>query len=101
MKLKPGQALASCTDTTTVLVIKAAANDVSLTCGGVEMADPKSAGDKQPVQGDAGEGTKLGKRYVDDAQTVEVLCTKGGAASLALNGAPLSVKAAKSLPASD
>jgi hypothetical protein len=38
---------------------------------------------------------------VDDDNLVELLCTKAGPARLALNGKPLSVKAAKPLPASD
>lgn len=49
---------------------------------------------------DEGE-TLMGKRYVDADETVEFLCTKGGAGSLALDGAPLAVKQAKHLPSSD
>jgi hypothetical protein len=43
----------------------------------------------------------LGKRYVDDGDTMEVLCTKPGTGSLGADGASLQLKEAKPLPASD
>jgi hypothetical protein len=47
------------------------------------------------------DGTLLGKRYADEDLGVEVLCTKAGTGTLALDGTPLPIKAAKPLPASD
>lgn len=47
------------------------------------------------------ETTLLGKRYADDAQGLEVLCTKSGAGTLTVDGAPMQLKGAKPLPASD
>ena len=52
------------------------------------------------AEGAAG-GTQLGKRYVDAAGTLELLCTKPGKGSLAAGGEPLALKAAKPLPSSD
>jgi hypothetical protein len=103
MKLKVGQSLASVTDTTTVIVIRAPKDDVELTCGRAAMVDPKSeaALARQPLEASDPEGTLLGKRYVDDDESVELLCTKAGPARLELNGKQLSVKAARQLPASD
>jgi hypothetical protein len=46
-------------------------------------------------------GTQIGKRYTDDADTIQVLCTKAGKGTLALDGQPLAIQAAKPLPASD
>jgi hypothetical protein len=46
-------------------------------------------------------GTQIGKRYVDEADTIQVLCTKAGDGTLALDGKPLVIQAAKPLPASD
>jgi hypothetical protein len=46
-------------------------------------------------------GTQLGKRYVDAAGTFQVLCTKAGGGTLALDGQPLVIQAARPLPASD
>jgi hypothetical protein len=53
------------------------------------------------VAGSLDDGTLLGKRYVDDAGELEVLCTKSGTGSLSIGDDPLRVKDAKPLPASD
>src|SRR3546814_19314491 len=47
------------------------------------------------------EGSLIGKRYTDDAATVEVLCTKAGTSSLSLGDEALVLKDAKPLPSSD
>jgi hypothetical protein len=47
------------------------------------------------------QGTLIGKRYLDAAERFELLCTKGGAGSIAINGELLRVKEAKALPSSD
>jgi hypothetical protein len=101
MKLKTGQSLFSVTDPTTLLVVKAADRDVSITCGGHEMTATKSAAGQMPVAGEATDGTALGKRYADAEGTVELLCIKPGTGDLALDGARLELMAAKQLPASD
>ena len=46
-------------------------------------------------------GTLIGKRYVDALDRVEVLCTRGGDGSLAVDGAAMTAKQAKALPSSD
>jgi hypothetical protein len=98
-----GQTLASVTDTTVVIVVRAPADEIDLTCGGAAMVDAKSAAaaQKVPADPDLAAGTLLGKRYEDVTGTIELLCTKGGTSSLAVAGEPLAVKAAKPLPASD
>lgn len=45
--------------------------------------------------------TLIGKRYVDATGTLEVLCTSSGTGELTCDGAPMTLKAAKPLPASD
>jgi hypothetical protein len=50
---------------------------------------------------DFAEGTQLGKRYVNDAGTLELLCTRPGEGSLSADGVALTVKGAKPLPSSD
>jgi hypothetical protein len=101
VKFRAGQQLVSAVDNTAVIVIKAPAGEYTLTCGGVAMAP---AGERvsaaQPDPSLMG-GTQLGKRYVDDADTFQVLCTKAGGGTLALDGKPLAIQAAKPLPASD
>lgn len=47
------------------------------------------------------EGTLLGKRYVNEAGDLELLCIKPGDGSLAVDDAALVLKEAKALPSSD
>ena len=100
---RAGQSLASLVDDTTVVVVRAPDEDLTITCGSVEMRDPSAVkpDDRLPLAPDQQEPTFLGKRYTDAMGTLEVLCTKAGRGRLAANGSPLSVKAAKPLPASD
>ncbi|WP_017934984.1 hypothetical protein [Nocardioides sp. Iso805N] len=87
---------------TEVIVIRAGATAGALSCGGAPMiAHGETPDAALSLSPDASEGTAIGKRYVDGADTVEVLATKGGAGSLALDGSPLVIKAAKPLPSSD
>lgn len=103
MKPKVGQTLASTVDSTTVVVVRAPEGDVVITCGGAAMVDPKDAAVATPGTPDPGaqEGSLLGKRYCADDFGLELLCTKGGTGTLAVNGLPLALKDAKPLPASD
>jgi hypothetical protein len=103
MKPRVGQSLSSSVDTTTVIVVRAPDADVELTCAGVPLYDAKGGG--AAPEGDADPeqmaGTQLGKRYADEALGLELLCTKGGQGTLAVNGSPLPLRDAKPLPASD
>ena len=100
MKLQVGQTLHSSVDDTTVIVIKAPDGDVAITCGGEPMTDAKPDAVGEP-HADAREGALLGKRYVEDALGLEVLCTKAGEGTLAVDGTALPIKDAKPLPSSD
>jgi hypothetical protein len=100
--IKPGARLRSAVCTTEVMVVAAPKDaGVELQCGGAPMLPI----DAQPPGGepkpDAAGGTLLGKRYVNEAGSLEVLCTKPGQGSLAADGTPLAVKDAKPLPSSD
>lgn len=61
-------------------------------CGG---ACP--AGEADPVQLT---GAQMGKRYADE-RILELLCTKPGKGTIAVNGVPLALLGPKLLPASD
>ncbi len=101
-KLTAGLRLRSAVCTTEVMVVAAREPDLELTCGGaplLEMGAPKPSG-VTIAEGAAG-GTQLGKRYVDAAGSLELLCIKPGQGSLAARGEPLRVKGAKPLPSSD
>jgi hypothetical protein len=101
VQFRAGQQLVSAVDSTAVIVIRAPAKECTLTCGGVAMAaadQPVTAAEPDPS---LMAGTQIGKRYVDEADTIQVLCTKAGNGTLALDGRPLVIQAAKPLPASD
>jgi hypothetical protein len=101
MELKAGTRLKSAVGTAEVVVIRAPDHPGALTSGGVPLVgldEAVSASDIQP--GGQGE-VLLGKRYVDAAGSIELLCTKPGAGSLAFDGETLEAKSAKPLPSSD
>jgi hypothetical protein len=101
MVLKPGTRLRSAVSDAEVIVIRGTGADVTLTCGGLPLLEgDDDAAKAQILPGQ--EGTVvLGKRYVDESDTLEVLCTKGGEGALAADGQPLQLKSAKPLPSSD
>jgi hypothetical protein len=101
MEVKAGTRLRSVVSDAEVIVIRAPAADVELTCGGAPMVEGGDDSPRQsPQSGDDG-SVVLGKRYVDEYDTIEVLCTKPGEGTLALGGRPLGLKSAKPLPSSD
>ena len=101
MELKAGARLKSAVCSTEVIVVKAPADDVEATCGGAPMVAPDGdATGGTPADGADG-GTQMGKRYVTDDEGLELLCTKPGDGSLGVGAALLTLKEAKTLPASD
>ena len=99
--LKAGARFKSAVCDTQVMVIKAPAGEFELACGGVAMLAPNADVGGETLHASHSTGTLIGKRYVNADESVELLCTKGGKGSLALNGTPLEVKQAKQLPSSD
>jgi hypothetical protein len=99
-ELKPGGRLKSAVCTTEVIVVKAPAGEVDVCCGGTAMIEPggEANGDVDPS---AAEGTLLGKRYVNEDESLELLCTKAGDGSIGIGDDLLVLKEAKPLPASD
>lgn len=96
--MKPGTKLKSVVCDTEVMVVRAA--DAAIECGGLPMTEERPA-ERKAVNPAFAEGTKIGKRYVNAAGTVELLCTKPGQGSLSIDGQALKIKDAKPLPASD
>lgn len=102
MQLTTGQRLQSAVDTTEVIVVRAPHRDVELTCGGHPLI-PIDTEKPQGVAADpawTGE-TAIGKRYAHPEYGLELLCTRPGQSALGVNGAPLEIKMAASLPSSD
>lgn len=97
--LRPGEQLASTVCAAKVVVVRAPADtDLELTCGGKPLV-PAAGAEAHANNGEP--VTLIGKRYVDAADTVELLCTSAGSGELACGGEPMTIKAAKALPASD
>ena len=96
--MKPGTKLKSAVCDTEVMVIRAGAGTIA--CGGAPMGDARPA-ERLPIDQDFAAGTKIGKRYVDPAGVVELLCVKAGQGSLSFNAVALQPKDAKPLPSSD
>ena len=96
--MKPGTRLKSAVCATEVMVIRG--GDGVVECGGAPMAEEPPDTGGEPAA-DFAEGTQMGKRYVDEAGTIELLCVKPGKGSLSLDGIALRTKDAKTLPSSD
>jgi hypothetical protein len=94
--MKPGSRLKSAACDSEVVVIRYGGGTIA--CGGAPMSESGGGADLDP--GLSG-GTVMGKRYVDAASTVELLCVKPGKGTLTLDGVALTTKDAKPLPASD
>jgi len=100
MTLKPGTKLHSAVCGTQIMVLRVPADALDVTCGGVEMSTEDTGNISRIADGLSG-GTLVGKRYVDDGETMEFLCTRGGEGTVSVNGVALDVKQAKQLPSSD
>lgn len=96
--MKPGSKLKSQVCDTEVMLIRCGEGQIE--CGGAPMVAERSGEPVALADGFAG-GTLMGKRYVDAGGAFELLCVKPGKGSLSVDGAALSIKDAKPLPASD
>ena len=97
---KPGTKLSSTVCKSQIMVLRAPAEELEISCGGAPMqiGDPAELGEI-----DAGKsgGTMVGKRYTDEAESMEFLCTRGGDGTIEVAGYTVDIKAAKKLPSSD
>jgi hypothetical protein len=96
--MKPGTKLKSTVCDTEIMVIRG--TSAAVECGGAPMAEERPA-QRGALNPGFAQGTQIGKRYVDAAGTLELLCVKHGQGSLSIGGVPLQLKDAKPLPASD
>ena len=102
MEYKPGTRWKSAVSDTEVVIVSGPNTAISLQCGGHDVVP---LGDEAPsgltMDPAFAEASLIGKRYVHEPSDLEVLCTKGGAGTLAVDGEPLALKGAKPLPSSD
>ncbi|SHK74102.1 hypothetical protein SAMN05443637_11182 [Pseudonocardia thermophila] len=101
MKIRTGQRLRSATCDAEVMVLRAPADDVDLRCGGHPVHDRLVSADPAPLDDAFAGGTELGKRYVNEDGSLELLCVHAGKGSLSVGSTPLQIKSAQPLPASD
>jgi hypothetical protein len=102
MDLKPGSRWASQVCDAEVVVVRGATEAGTLECGGHPMVPQGESKDSSLELDPAfSEGSPIGKRFVDADLGLEVLITKAGAGSLAVDGKALTLKDAKPLPSSD
>jgi hypothetical protein len=96
--LTTGTRLRSQNSKVEVIVIRGTNDPSPLTCAGVAMSEePATTVDAAA----AGPAILIGKRYVDEAAGVELLCVKAGTGPLEFGGRELALKSAKPLPSSD
>lgn len=100
--LKPGTKLYGACCATEYVVVKAPAGEVELAIGGhPAVTSPGDRDDSLDVTTSADDKPAMGKRYTDDDETIELLCTKPGDGAAAIGDTVLHQKDAKPLPASD
>ena len=100
-ELKTGARLKSAVCDGEIMVVKAGVGDTAITCGGLAMLDPTEGADKQDIHPDHAVGIVIGKRYITEDESLEVLCVKAGDGSLAVDGSLLLQKDTKALPKTD
>jgi hypothetical protein len=102
VELKPGTRWASQVCDTEVVVVRGTSQPASLECGGhpmVPVGDDRAPG--LELDPPFANGSLIGKRFAQPDAGVELLVTKAGAGSLAIDGVALPLKDAKPLPSSD
>ena len=98
--LKPGLRLKSAICDGEAMIVKAI--DVTLTCGGASMfANGEAADTDAQVDPEHMYKCLIGKRYVNEEGSLEVLCVKSGDGSFGYDGQMLMGKETKKLPSSD
>jgi hypothetical protein len=101
VRLTAGMRLRSTACETEVIITRGPDRELDLSCGGAPMVSFDTDAPRVALDDAASDGAQMGKRYVDDSGELELLCTKPGRGSLALDGTPLTIRGAKPLPSSD
>lgn len=102
MDLKPGSRWKSAVCDAQLVVVRPPNIAGELQCGGAGVLPIADASEPSgAIAAEFSIGVSIGKRYVDETSGLEVLGAKAGQGSLAFNGAAMTIKGAKPLPASD
>ena len=100
-ELKTGARMKSAVCDGEIMVVTTPGGDINLTCGGAPMVDSGTDAEKVAINPDHAVGIVIGKRYINEDETLEVLCVKAGEGSLAVDGNLLLQKDTKKLPKTD
>jgi hypothetical protein len=102
MDLKPGSRWKSTVCDVEVVIVRSPKAPTILECGGHQMV-PHAANTSSDLRLEPtrASGSQAGKRFEDVHSGLEVLCTKSGVGSLAVDGRLMGPKVAKKLPSSD
>jgi hypothetical protein len=102
MHLKPGSRWKSAACNAEFVVVRPAAGDEQVSCGGHALVPSDATKPEGLATDPAHTGVILtGKRYFDDQSGLELLATKPGTGTLAIGGRPMGLREAKALPTSD
>jgi hypothetical protein len=102
VEYKVGTKLKSAVCDTQIMILRVPAQPIDLCIGGVPaLSGTEAAPPGAEIHADLAGGSLTGKRYTDEAETMEFLCTKGGLGTITVNGVALGIKQAKALPSSD
>jgi hypothetical protein len=101
IQIKAGAKLRSAVCDTQIMTLRVPPRPLEIAIGGAPALLGDEAASGATIDPALSGGTLTGKRYVDEGETMEFLCTKGGAGTISVDGAPLQVKVPKALPSSD
>ena len=99
-EIKAGMKLNSTVSDAQIMVLIIPKKKIMIQCGGYPMQIDKVT-IKQEFDPEFLGDILTGKRYINETETIEILCTQGGEGLLSYDGETLSVKVAKRLPSSD
>ena len=100
-ELKTGARLKSAVCDGEIMVVASPGGDVDITCGGAAMVEAGADAPKVDINPDHAVGIVIGKRYITEDESIEVLCVKAGEGGLAVDGNLLLQKDTKKLPKTD
>ena len=102
VQYKVGTKLKSAVCDTQIILLRVPARPIDLGIGGAApLTDAQAKPDDAVLDPAWAAGSITGKRYCDEAETIELLCTKGGQGGISMDGLALGIKQAKQLPSSD
>lgn len=102
VQYKVGAKLKSAVCDAQIILLRVPARPIDLRIGGAApLTDGASRPEGAALDPAWAGGCLTGKRYCDEAETIELLCTKGGQGGISMDGTALGIKQAKQLPSSD